>query len=317
MTDEAAFQAHLDANPDDDTARGAYADWLQDRAGDPVWVPCPDCHRYAADPENLFGAPGHRPERDPASGRHEGGWTNCKTCNGGALGNPGFVKGKCDRPDRAFYQRARVAVKPVLADPDDDAARLAFADWCDAQGRIDRAALIRDQIALAGKPPCPDWCDHDPAKCRVTWLEKAIPGHLDAARKDVWCGHPQLELMAHRYGASSIAAAGTWRRGCVYRGFVERVYATGPAWVEHAAHLLAHNPVTHAFLEHLPPVGFGGLVAAGGVETSRYCWFVRHDGAKMPAHLLPHTRFPDVALGRIAAKLAALYWPSVAATFRE
>ena len=72
-------------------------------------TPCPTCSPYADDPcpqcdgtgkvSYLVGngrtftdvcdtcngtgkfPPGYHPERDPASGRHEGGWTNCKTCS--------------------------------------------------------------------------------------------------------------------------------------------------------------------------------------------------------------------------------------------
>lgn len=47
-------------------------------------IPCSRCFGYKDDPESLMpGEPGYHPERDPASGRHEGGWTNCKTCNSG------------------------------------------------------------------------------------------------------------------------------------------------------------------------------------------------------------------------------------------
>ncbi len=55
-------------------------------------IPCPICSPYRSDPENRYG-PGYRPERDPASGRYEGGWSNCKQCNGGGKGcvRAGFV----------------------------------------------------------------------------------------------------------------------------------------------------------------------------------------------------------------------------------
>lgn len=56
-------------------------------------VACKSCLPYAIDAGNVLGA-GYRPERSPASGRHEGGWTNCKTCNGGpGRLTPGTVRG--------------------------------------------------------------------------------------------------------------------------------------------------------------------------------------------------------------------------------
>lgn len=41
---------------------------------------CPTCDRSKKFPV------GYHPERDSASGRHEGGWTNCKRCNSGGKG---------------------------------------------------------------------------------------------------------------------------------------------------------------------------------------------------------------------------------------
>jgi hypothetical protein len=73
------------------------ADALED-AGHPseAEAPCPTCAHHYSDQRNPFGvgALGYHPERDPASGRHEGDWTNCKTCNGGGREGvrPGVVR---------------------------------------------------------------------------------------------------------------------------------------------------------------------------------------------------------------------------------
>lgn len=70
------------------------ADALEE-AGCPITclASCDRCWDYRHDPENPWGF-GHHPERDPASGRDEGGWTNCKTCNSGSSKHvrPGFVR---------------------------------------------------------------------------------------------------------------------------------------------------------------------------------------------------------------------------------
>jgi uncharacterized protein (TIGR02996 family) len=39
-------------------------------------------------------------------------------------------------------------LKAVIADPDDDAPRLIYADWLDEQGQSERAEFIRVQVAL-------------------------------------------------------------------------------------------------------------------------------------------------------------------------
>lgn len=109
MTTEAAFLAGIIASPHDDLPRVVYADWLDENAGE-VESPC-WCAEYTDDPENPWrGQPGHHPERDPASGRHEGGWTNCKTCNGGGRDavKPGVVVESDGRAERAEFIRAQV-----------------------------------------------------------------------------------------------------------------------------------------------------------------------------------------------------------------
>src|SRR5437868_14865571 len=40
-------------------------------------------------------------------------------------------------------------IQAIIADPDDDAPRLIYADWLDEQGESERAEFIRVQIALA------------------------------------------------------------------------------------------------------------------------------------------------------------------------
>jgi len=48
----------------------------------------------------------------------------------------------------------------IIAHPDEDTPRLAYADWLDENGNPDRAAFIRVQCRLADMPPShPDWYD--------------------------------------------------------------------------------------------------------------------------------------------------------------
>lgn len=288
-TDEAAFTAALAAAPNDDVCRGAFADWLTDNHGMVECLRCTDRKEIAKSPyvlEGIF----HR--------WRVGG--TCPTCNG-------TTRIPDDRLDRAYYHRTRIAVRPVLADPDDDVPRLEFADWADQQGRPERAALIRAQIELSHKLKCPGWCDHDPMKCRRTALEHEIDRLLQVAAKDVWCGHPQFELRTRgSYGQSTDHWAAD-----VKRGFIETVQATGPAWVKHADHLVAHHPVRNAFLGGLPVIGYGTTVWAGGIQV-RACWFVRADGTKMRTQPVAASTVGDAA---VAAELARLYWPSVTVQF--
>ncbi|MBM3981395.1 MAG: TIGR02996 domain-containing protein [Planctomycetes bacterium] len=50
--------------------------------------------------------------------------------------------------------------KAIVAHPDEDTPRLAYADWLDEHGDPDRAAFIRAQCRLADlSPAAPDWID--------------------------------------------------------------------------------------------------------------------------------------------------------------
>jgi hypothetical protein len=119
--DETEFLAAIARDPDSDMPRLAYADFLQETAGT---VPCPRCSEHRDDPASPPRAePGYHPERDPASGRHEGGWTNCKTCNGGGPRciSPGTVPD--DRADRAEFIRVQCELARVSGTQDPDCRR--------------------------------------------------------------------------------------------------------------------------------------------------------------------------------------------------
>ena len=45
-----------------------------------------------------------------------------------------------------------VLLSSIIADPDDDGLRLAYADWLQEHGQLDRARLVRVQIELANLP---------------------------------------------------------------------------------------------------------------------------------------------------------------------
>lgn len=106
----AAFLRAILEEPYDDVHRLAFADWLDEQ---PVIEerPCPACSEYATDPENPWKRIGYRPERDPGSGRHEGGWSNCKTCNGNENAVcRGVVQVKTGFAERAEFIRVGCAL---------------------------------------------------------------------------------------------------------------------------------------------------------------------------------------------------------------
>ena len=105
--DLTAFLQKIHDDPDSDVPRLVFADWLDEHASDRT--PC-RCAQYTDDPANPWrGEPGFHPERDPASGRHEGGWTNCKTCNN-AGGTPGWARDGNGYAERAELIRLQCRI---------------------------------------------------------------------------------------------------------------------------------------------------------------------------------------------------------------
>ncbi len=108
-------------------------------------------------------------------------------------------------------------LRAVLADPDDDAPRLIYADWLDENGECERAELIRLQIALAHT--------HEAAPSYPLWRRRE--GELLAAHAAPWAG-----------GLTGIAQRCTFRRG-----FVEEVEVAAPVFLRHGERLFEGAPV--------------------------------------------------------------------------
>jgi uncharacterized protein (TIGR02996 family) len=90
-------------------------------------------------------------------------------------------------------------IRQILANPDEDAPRLAYAGWLEQQGERDRAELIRCQVEAARLPP------QDPQREQMTTRAAAL---LEAHQADWQALPPDI--------------AGVARVGCFERGF--------PAW---------------------------------------------------------------------------------------
>src|SRR4051794_31683279 len=62
----------------------------------------------------------------------------------------------------------RAFLDAIIAEPDEDAHRLVFADWLDEHGQSDRAEFIRAQCALARLP------DDDPRRTELEVRERQL-----------------------------------------------------------------------------------------------------------------------------------------------
>jgi uncharacterized protein (TIGR02996 family) len=176
-------------------------------------------------------------------------------------------------------------LRAIVETPDDLALRMVYADWCDENGRAERAALIRGQCFL------------DPVLIPPGDPNEYSP-HIDPRFLGAWSLSPHLrESVLAPFRRFADAAGLEWggisgfasvqNRGYeVRRGFIESFTLTGlrllAAWIAHAGTILARVPVLHVHVRrlwggpssegdpaHLPSDLLAGLLAVEGVERIR------------------------------------------------
>jgi uncharacterized protein (TIGR02996 family) len=147
------------------------------------------------------------------------------------------------RWDRAGVGRDHASLlAAVLAEPDEDAPRLVYADWLEENGDPARAEFIRVQCRLAQRErdgPIPD-DDTDYLRSMV----------LQGEHRLAWRGElPRVRGV--RYGCT---------RCNHHRGFVTLSVHTPVALVRAASQLLAVNPIEYVQIWDLNPENVGPLV---------------------------------------------------------
>ena len=152
-------------------------------------------------------------------------------------------------PDAGALYRA------ILAHPEDDAPRLAYADWCDENGEPERGEFIRVECDLAKA----DWRDCGGYYCHTHDTGNTV--HVDCNPERLRVRADQL-LQLPSLGSHGVANWCVWseavRRflgpsasgllaGQPYafsRGFVHLVELSTEAFFAHAAGLFAACPIT-------------------------------------------------------------------------
>lgn len=140
----------------------------------------------------------------------------------------------------------------IIADPDDDLPRLAFADYCEEIGEVERGELVR--VQLESEKPC-DWrADYDGLSCpeynaqRVPAFRVQVRCKTCEMRSRLAVRERQLledhgaewcEWLALSVGLKRDGFLYTWgyeggtggRRWLWNRGFVEEIHAPLADWV--------------------------------------------------------------------------------------
>ena len=194
-------------------------------------------------------------------------------------------------------------LRAICADPADDVRRLAFADWCDENGRPRRAEFIRLQVALENTPFIKNGGANaiwpEPWASRIRRADE-----LAEAGGAEWAGAARRlkpQLPAHMF------------RSWYSRGFVESIPLDRDEWDVFQADadaIFAELPVTRV-------TGFGMPYRA---EVARGNWFwrgggmARFDSASLPTavyELLPEEnrelgwRYSSDATHALSAALVA------------
>ena len=115
--------------------------------------------------------------------------------------------------------RSESLLEAIVADPDDDGARLVYADWLDERGDTDRAAFIRLQVARAGLP------EHDPGVLPLLSQERAL---LERYEREWRSELPQLEGVRWGEFRRGFVAAASFQEVDSFEACADRLWEVAP-----------------------------------------------------------------------------------------
>jgi len=189
-------------------------------------------------------------------------------------------------------------LQAILAAPDDDTPRLAYADWLEERGDP-RGEFIRVQCELAqiGNPMSEAEDSRDDILRERE--RELLATHWPEWRPHRWCYCANMD-------GPDLAHDDDWWVATFRRGFVHSLTLPAAAWLEYADAILATNPVREVTLTTLPQVEQQTI---GRVHDPSW---------RAPYRLLGRQRWYDwEALGRLeniealGLKLLSLEWPGI------
>jgi uncharacterized protein (TIGR02996 family) len=179
-------------------------------------------------------------------------------------------------------------LRAVIARPEDDAPRLAFADWCDEHGDETWGEFIRVQCELDRR-----WPDRFEAKCSecgskghptrqcFSWCESDLKRL--STREDVLNGdmgfrfYDQLAPFGNKGVGIRPNVVGDF--ALVRRGFVAHISLPAADFVRHAGELFGRWPIERVTLTDRAPGQFG--------NTKRWFFSAWSEDTTFPLHTLP------------------------------
>lgn len=170
-----------------------------------------------------------------------------------------------------IHADAHNILQAIIAEPDDDLHRLAYADWCEENDQPERAEFIRLQIALWNEQRdcnCGSKSgghtfkggQHHNGPCAASQLRIEIDGKwkraesrayelwVDNCRKWVGIGENAHPLECLTTSPNQYA-----------RGFIRKVECTHDIWVDHGKKICAEHPIEDVRLVDKKPAPYAGL----------------------------------------------------------
>jgi uncharacterized protein (TIGR02996 family) len=138
----------------------------------------------------------------------------------------------------------------ILANPDDDAPRLIYADWLEEHGDPDRAAFIRAQVRLAhfNWRAIPPGAEHYPGEREALASQEA---ELWRRHKEEWLAELPVSLRRNRVD----------NKVEIHRGFVEELSQTPKRLLKVSSRVWARHPIRQLTLWPRGDEGFADVLA--------------------------------------------------------
>jgi uncharacterized protein (TIGR02996 family) len=204
-------------------------------------------------------------------------------------------------------------LRAIIANPNEDAPRLVFADWLEESGQQRRACAIRAQIEAHRMEP------HlmDALESRIPGLQRYEPaqGGGEARWMNLMAEASAVTSDPELNGLSPLLAGLAADESVIWaRGFVECVICDAGFWVERGDDVLAEQPVTQVRLTSIPQFRTDGadrfVWLEGDPTERRFAWADLESVDIAGAHSLD-------AQTLIGLQLFALRWPGVDVEIEE